>query len=107
AEIYGGPIDPVTASGFAEDAQSDNRRGYYYQLLAGVGWTSLPWLWSLRQRTLIVAGGAGPLVPGQNARLFGPLVPGSGLHVFHGGHLGLVTQAGELAPVIGRFLTGE
>ncbi len=107
AEIYGGPIDQVTARGFAADAQSDNRRGYYYQLLAGVGWTSLPWLWSLRQRTLIVAGDADPLVPVHNAHLLRRLIPGSALHLFHGGHLGLVTQAGELAPVIGRFLTDE
>jgi hypothetical protein len=25
--------------------------------------------------------------------------------VYHGGHLGLVTEAAELAPVVGRFLT--
>jgi hypothetical protein len=31
----------------------------------------------------------------------------SRLHVYHGGHLGLVTQADELAPVIGRFLRSE
>jgi hypothetical protein len=24
--------------------------------------------------------------------------------VYHGGHLGLVTEAAELAPVVGRFL---
>jgi poly(3-hydroxyalkanoate) depolymerase len=107
AEIYGGTIDPVTARGFAEEARSESRRGYYYQLLAGAGWTSLPWLWSLRQRTLIVAGDADPLVPLQNAHLLHRLIPRSALHVFHGGHLGLVMQASELAPVIGRFLMCE
>jgi hypothetical protein len=32
------------------------------------------------------------------------LIPGSVLHVFNGGHLGLVTEATELAPVISQFL---
>jgi poly(3-hydroxyalkanoate) depolymerase len=105
AEIYGGTLDPMTARGIAESARSENQRGYYYQLLAGVGWTSLPWLWSLRQRALIVSGDADPLVPLHNAHLLRRLIPGSALHLFHGGHLGLVTQAGELAPVIARFLT--
>jgi hypothetical protein len=33
------------------------------------------------------------------------LIPDTRLHVFHGGHLGLVTEATELAPVISQFLT--
>jgi len=27
--------------------------------------------------------------------------------VYHGGHLGLVTEAAELAPVVGRFLAAD
>jgi poly(3-hydroxyalkanoate) depolymerase len=107
AEIYGGTIDPRILRDFAGRAGPDTERGYYYQLLAGVGWTSLPWLWSLRQRTLIVAGDVDPLVPPLNARLLRRLIPRSQLHMYHGGHLGLVTQASELAPVIARFLTSE
>ena len=33
------------------------------------------------------------------------LIPKSRLHVYHGGHLGLVTEAAELAPVVDAFLT--
>jgi hypothetical protein len=32
------------------------------------------------------------------------LIPDARLHVFHGGHLGLVSEASELAPVISQFL---
>ena len=32
------------------------------------------------------------------------LIPDSQLHVFHGGHLGLVTEAAQLAPVVSEFL---
>jgi hypothetical protein len=32
------------------------------------------------------------------------LIRNSRLHVYHGGHLGLLTEAAELAPVVDRFL---
>ena len=102
--LYGGSIDEPLARAFAEAVRPGAKRGYYYQLLAGVGWTSLPWLWTLRQPTLIMVGDEDPLVPPANARVLHPLIPHSRVHVFHGGHLGLVAQADELAPVIARFL---
>jgi len=80
-------------------------RGYLYQLTAGAGWTSLPFLPLLRQPTLILSGDDDPLIPLANARLLRLLIPHSRLHVYHGGHLSLVTEAAELAPVVDRFLT--
>jgi glutaryl-CoA dehydrogenase len=79
-------------------------RGYLYQLTAGAGWTSLPFLPLLRQPTLILAGDDDPIIPLANARLMKLLIPKSRLHVYHGGHLGLVTEAAELAPVVDAFL---
>ncbi len=61
----------------------------------------LPWL---RQPTLIVSGDDDPIIPLVNARIMHRLIPDSRLHVFHGGHLGLVTEAGQLAPVVAGFL---
>jgi poly(3-hydroxyalkanoate) depolymerase len=78
--------------------------GYVYQLAAGAGWTSLPFLPLIRQPTLILSGDDDPLIPLANARLMHSLIRRSQLHVYHGGHLGLVTEADELAPVVGRFL---
>jgi pimeloyl-ACP methyl ester carboxylesterase len=80
-------------------------RGYLYQLAAGAGWTSLPFLPLLRQPTLILSGDDDPLIPLANARLLRMLIPHARLHVYHGGHLSLVTEAAELAPVVDRFLT--
>jgi poly(3-hydroxyalkanoate) depolymerase len=109
AEIYGGSArtDPelVTAAMNAEN-RVGSARGYLYQLAAGAGWTSLPLLPRLRQPTLILSGDDDPIIPVANARLMHRLIPDSQLHVFHGGHLGLVTEAAELAPVIDRFLAG-
>ena len=78
--------------------------GYVYQLAAGAGWTSLPFLPLIRQPTLILSGDDDPLIPLANARLMHSLIRRSQLHVYHGGHLGLVTEADELAPAVGRFL---
>ena len=77
---------------------------YLYQLAAAAGWTSLPFLPAIRQPALIVAGDDDPIIPLANARLMNLLIPRSRLHVYHGGHLGLDTEAAELAPVVDAFL---
>jgi len=79
-------------------------RGYLYQLTAGMAWTSLPFLPLLRQQTLVMSVDDDPIIPLANAHLMHRLIPNSRLHVYHGGHLGLVTEAVELAPVVDSFL---
>ena len=82
-------------------------RGYLYQLLATVGWTSLPLLPLVRQPTLILAGDDDPIIPLVNARIMHRLIPHSELKIYHGGHLALVTDAGHLAPLVEAFLAAE
>jgi poly(3-hydroxyalkanoate) depolymerase len=107
-ELYGGSArtDPAWAAA-AMNAHNrvGSQRGYLYQLVAGAGWTSVPFLPLLRQPTLIMSGDDDPIIPVANARLMHTLIPRSQLHVFAGGHLGLVTEATELAPVVSEFLT--
>ena len=79
--------------------------GYFLQLLAGAGWTSLPALPLIRQQTLILAGSDDPIIPLVNARIMHALLPHASLHVYDDGHLGLVTSADELGPLVSRFLT--
>jgi poly(3-hydroxyalkanoate) depolymerase len=79
-------------------------RGYYYQLLAGAGWTSLPWLARLRPATLILAGDDDPIIPLANARIMHRLIPRSELHVYQGGHLELAGHPERIAPVVEAFL---
>jgi poly(3-hydroxyalkanoate) depolymerase len=108
-DIYGGSAraDPGRIAAAMNDGNRvGSPRGYLYQLAAGAGWTSLPWLPLLRQPTLILAGDDDPIIPLANARLMNLLMPRSRLHVYHGGHLGLVTEAAELAPVVDAFLAG-
>jgi poly(3-hydroxyalkanoate) depolymerase len=106
-DLYGGSArdDPrrVTTAMHAR-SRVGPPHGYLFQLTAGLGWTSLPFLPLLRQPTLIMSGDDDPIIPLANARLMHRLIPGSRLHVYHGGHLGLVTEAAQLAPVVERFL---
>jgi poly(3-hydroxyalkanoate) depolymerase len=109
-DLYGGSArtDPdAVAAAMNSGNRVGSARGYLYQLAAGAGWTSVPFLPLVRQPTLVVSGDDDPIIPLANARLMHRLIPDSRLHVFHGGHLGLVTEAAQLAPVISEFLAAE
>ncbi len=106
-DIYGGSMraTPTRAAELlGAAALAGTRRGYYYQLLAAAGWTSLPLLPLLRPPTLVLAGDDDPLIPLVNARIMHTLIRGSQLHVYRGGHLDLIAEPHLLAPVIERFL---
>ncbi len=106
-EIYGGSMrtDPRRGAELLHAAtRAGPRRGYYYQLLATWGWSSLPGLPLLRQPTLILAGDDDPIIPLVNARVMARLIPHARLHVYAGGHLAMVTESELLAPVVEEFL---
>jgi poly(3-hydroxyalkanoate) depolymerase len=107
-ELYGGRVrdDPALARDVLHATTHPGPSlGYYYQLLSGLGWTSLPRLPRVRQPTLILAGDDDPIIPLVNARIMHRLLPRSELYIYHGGHLDLGTDAGHLAPVVEAFLT--
>ncbi|WP_041775886.1 poly(3-hydroxyalkanoate) depolymerase [Blastococcus saxobsidens] len=105
--IYGGTMrtDPErAATALHTHTRVGPRRGYYYQLAASTGWSSLPFLRLIRQPTLVIAGDDDPIIPVVNARLMARLIPRAQLHVYRGGHIALITESDELAPVIDGFL---
>jgi poly(3-hydroxyalkanoate) depolymerase len=106
-EIYGGSArlhpDRILSL-MGDNLRPASRRGYVHQLLAGVGWVSLPWLPLIRQPTLILAGDDDPIVPAVNARIMHRLLPHAALHIYEGGHVALVTEADQIAPLIAAFL---
>ena len=107
-ELYGGRVrdNPALARDLLHaTVRQGPARGYYYQLASGIGWTSLPRLARLAQPTLILAGDDDPIIPLVNAKIMHRLIPRSELHVYHGGHLDLATDAEYLAPVVQDFLT--
>jgi poly(3-hydroxyalkanoate) depolymerase len=108
--IYGGSMrtDPERGAELLHAAtRAGPRRGYYYQLAATAGWSSLPFLPLIAQPTLVLAGDDDPIVPVVNARVLARLIPQARLHIYSGGHLGIVTESRELAAVIEDFLTEE
>jgi poly(3-hydroxyoctanoate) depolymerase len=79
--------------------------GYAYQLYAVAGWSSLPWLRSVTQPTLVVAGDDDPAMPMRNGRLLAARLPRARLHVVQGGgHLFLLDEPENVAGVIREFL---
>lgn len=110
SEIYGGSMRTHPERGAAllhAATRAGPRRGYYYQLAAGAGWSSLPFLRMVRQPTLVLAGDDDPIIPLVNARMIARLIPRAQLHVYSGGHLGILTESAELAPVIEKFLSED
>jgi len=109
AEIYGGAYrrDPALLEEHSRHIQAPRGRGYLYQLLAASGWTSLPWLGALQQKTLVMHGNDDPIVPLTNAKILAARIRHATLHVIDDGHLFLITRASEVAPVVKRFLRQE
>ena len=79
--------------------------GYYLQLAAGFGWSSLPWLRLLPQPTLVMAGTDDPIVPVINGRILARLIPNARLVTIDDGHLFLVTNADDSAKIISEFMS--
>src|SRR5499425_3140883 len=70
-DIYGGVLReaPERVGEHLRHVRWSSDYGYYLQLFAGFGWTSLPWLRTLSQPTLILAGTDDPIVQIVNARI--------------------------------------
>lgn len=106
-EIYGGIIrrKPEEIFVHANAIRMRTGVGYFWQLFAGLGWTSVHWLPKLKQSVLVLAGDDDPIVPVVNAKLLNTLIRDSRLHIFKGGgHLFLLGFVDEALPLIEDFL---
>ena len=106
-ELYGGTVrahGEDVARLFVRQLHAGSKIGYLHQLLAGAVWTSLFGLPAVRQETLIVSGTDDPIIPVVNAHIMNTLLPHSRLHLHSGGHIDLVHNAVELAPIVEQFL---
>ena len=80
--------------------------GYAYQLLAAVTWSSLPWLGTLRQPTLVIAGDDDRVTVPANGVQLARLIKNSRLHVLPGeGHLALFDPASGAQPLLADFFS--
>jgi poly(3-hydroxyalkanoate) depolymerase len=108
-QLYGGR-SRLPAGSPAQDAASrfaapPTWAGYLHQLYAIQGWSSMPWLHRLQQRTLVMAGDDDPIVPLVNGRILSRRIPRAHLHVVRGGgHLFLLEEPESSAATIAQFL---
>jgi poly(3-hydroxyoctanoate) depolymerase len=110
--VYGGAArrdpDALLHGSVARFIEPPSIWGYAGQLYAITGWTSLPWLRTLRQPTLVLAGDDDPIVPLVNARILARCIPNARLHVVRGGgHLFLLEQPARIAAVVAGFLKAK
>lgn len=107
--LYGGGLgkSPDRARHMAR-LRPPTTRGYVYQLLAMLGWTSAPALPLLKAHTLIMMGDEDSIVPLANGRLLHRLIPNSELEIFEGGgHLFLLSHREQSVSCIRAFLDRE
>ncbi|MEE4154908.1 MAG: alpha/beta fold hydrolase [Erythrobacter sp.] len=108
ATLYGG----ADADGAAHQKDSHigrlkppSPRGYLYQLLCMMGWTSLPALPFLKKETLIMMGADDQIVRPVNGEILKAFIPNSRLMMIEGGgHLFLLTHSDESIAAIRDFL---
>ena len=106
-DLWGGSAktDPeALASALRKARISPLSLGYLYQHTAALGFTTLPLLPLIRQRTLVLTGDDDPIIPVANGRILAAGIPHATLHVYHGGHVELVTRPSLLTPLITSFL---
>lgn len=106
ATLYGGLTrNPGAKSQHIGRLKPPSPRGYVYQLLAMLGWTSAPALPFLKKETLVMMGADDAIVPVINGRILASLIPNARLEVFEGGgHLFLLTHPAESTAMLRDFL---
>ena len=108
ATLYGG-VDRDGASHQKDShigrLKPPSPRGYFYQLLAMLGWTSLPALPFMNKQVLIMMGDDDQIVPLINGKILASAIRNSRLEVIKGGgHLFLLTHADESVACLREFL---
>ena len=105
--LYGEGLGKMSGKkGHMSRLKPPSPRGYMYQLLCMLGWTSAPALpFLLKQKTLILMGDDDAIVPLINGKFLDLLIPNGELKVMHGGgHQYLLSHKEESLEAIRDFL---
>ena len=108
--MYGGRLrdNPEALGGISEYMMGANMSGMgamMYQMMALMGWSSMPWLHLLQQPTLVIAGQDDPIVPPLNGQLIAKRIPNARFELVDCGHLFVLTLSVEIAEMIDGFLS--
>ncbi|MBU3029432.1 poly(3-hydroxyalkanoate) depolymerase [Paracoccus marinaquae] len=105
-EIYGGQLRMNTEL-LREHAAAmvpASQRGYLFQLMAGMGWTSWLWLPQIKAPVLIMMGEDDPIVPVVNGRILAARLPDARIRIMDCGHLFVLTDPQGTAAAVEEFL---
>jgi poly(3-hydroxyalkanoate) depolymerase len=106
AQIYGGRSRGT--ADYDASVQQPTQAGYWCQLLAIAGWSSLPMLPFIQAKTLVLSGAQDRLVRPINARILHRLLPNARLETLeHAGHMFLLTHKRKVAGLLDEFLGDE
>ncbi len=87
--------------------QPPSALGYLYQLYALSGWSSHPWIRTVRHEALVLHGDRDPVVPLVNGRYLADSLPNGRLEVVKGaGHLFLLDEPASATAALASFLAG-
>ena len=105
-DIYGGQLryNREMLDMHASSLKAGDARGYFYQLLCGIGWTSWLWLPQIEVPTLLLMGGDDPLIPVVNGKILMKRLPDAQMVVMDCGHLFILSKPGETAQRIEAFI---
>jgi len=107
--LFGGPVRhnarELYDTGVLHKLADKKSLSFAYQMAAAIGWTSLPYLWSIKNETLILTGDDDPLIRPYNAKLLAMAIRNSQLKVVKGeGHFLFVSSAKKTAALIREFI---
>lgn len=104
--LYGGALENGSGKqGHTSRLTPPSPRGYFYQLLAMMGWTSAPALPFMKKPMLVLMGDDDQIVPLINGKWITSLAPNAELKVLEGGgHLFLLSHQEESLAAIREFL---
>ncbi|MEL6959152.1 MAG: poly(3-hydroxyalkanoate) depolymerase [Pseudomonadota bacterium] len=105
-DIYGGQLrmNRELLDMHAGSLKAGDARGYLYQLLCGIGWTSWLWLPQIEVPTLLLMGGDDPLIPVVNGKILMNRLPDARMVVMDCGHLFILSKPHETAQRIEAFI---
>ncbi|MEO0566463.1 MAG: poly(3-hydroxyalkanoate) depolymerase [Pseudomonadota bacterium] len=105
-DIYGGQLrmNRELLDIHASSLKAGDARGYLYQLICGVGWTSWLWLPQIEIPSLLLMGGDDPLIPVVNGKILMKRLPDAQMVVMDCGHLFILSKPDETAQRIEAFI---
>jgi len=100
--LYGESADGM--GDFATNMVPPSTKGYVYQLMAMMGYSTMPFIRGIKAKSLVIMGDSDHIVPVINGRMLNYFLPNSKLKIIKdGGHLFLITRRDETIEIIRDF----